>query len=368
MVSLGWAGLDPAHIWDENSSLGVSIPYTTLGQVSAHPNEAMNSNLKQLTLALHNYESAYKVFPPGTVNNSVAGSNGATTAGDDPNGHNGDGTAGIGGPWICFLLPFIEQPGLYSNFELIQSQRSEVVDWFGNATYAATPIGNSHLQAMDCPAQPWNDELMADGTDMEDLARGNYAACYGSGGYGTLQTTNPAIGGIFGNNSKVTPVQVTDGLSNTLMLSELKYRQTSSNGPSSADVRGTWGYGTMGGNTFSAQTAPNSTVADAIWGCRSMPSEGMPCVSTGDPYVNLFAAARSYHTGGINVTLGDGSGASSPAAFPSRRGRRWEPAAAMRSSALSINWPSHHLPLQTSPARMASMPPARPFRRSPRCR
>jgi hypothetical protein len=40
---LGWAGLDPAHIWDETSSLGVSIPYTILGQVSAHPNEAMNS-------------------------------------------------------------------------------------------------------------------------------------------------------------------------------------------------------------------------------------------------------------------------------------------------------------------------------------
>jgi len=47
---LGWAGLDPAHIWDENSSLGLSIPYTTLGQVSAHPNEAMNSiNLLQQT-------------------------------------------------------------------------------------------------------------------------------------------------------------------------------------------------------------------------------------------------------------------------------------------------------------------------------
>jgi hypothetical protein len=33
MVSLGWAGLDPAHIWDENSSLGLSIPYTTMGRV-----------------------------------------------------------------------------------------------------------------------------------------------------------------------------------------------------------------------------------------------------------------------------------------------------------------------------------------------
>jgi hypothetical protein len=53
MVSLSWAGLDPALLWDENSSLGVSIPYTNLGQVSAHPNEAMNSiKLLQQTAAL----------------------------------------------------------------------------------------------------------------------------------------------------------------------------------------------------------------------------------------------------------------------------------------------------------------------------
>lgn len=31
MDSLGWAGLDPAPCWDENSSLGLSIPYITLG-------------------------------------------------------------------------------------------------------------------------------------------------------------------------------------------------------------------------------------------------------------------------------------------------------------------------------------------------
>jgi hypothetical protein len=43
MDSLGWAGLEPARGWNENSSLGFSIPYTKLGQVSAHPNEAMNS-------------------------------------------------------------------------------------------------------------------------------------------------------------------------------------------------------------------------------------------------------------------------------------------------------------------------------------
>ena len=43
MDSLGWVGFDPALCWDENSSLGLSIPYTNLGQASAHPNEAMNS-------------------------------------------------------------------------------------------------------------------------------------------------------------------------------------------------------------------------------------------------------------------------------------------------------------------------------------
>ena len=42
MDSLGWVGFDPALCWDKNRSW-VLIPYTNLGQASAHPNEAMNS-------------------------------------------------------------------------------------------------------------------------------------------------------------------------------------------------------------------------------------------------------------------------------------------------------------------------------------
>ena len=49
MDSLGWAGLEPAQGWNENSWLGLSIPFTKLGRVSAHPNEAMNS-IKRLKL------------------------------------------------------------------------------------------------------------------------------------------------------------------------------------------------------------------------------------------------------------------------------------------------------------------------------
>jgi prepilin-type N-terminal cleavage/methylation domain-containing protein/prepilin-type processing-associated H-X9-DG protein len=265
------------------------------------------NRLKQLTLALHNYESANKMFPPGTVNNSVAGSNGATVAGDDPDGHNGNGTPGIGGPWICFLLPYIEQEALYNNFKKIESERPEVVDWFGNGTYAATPIGNQHLVQMDCPAHPFTDEKLANGTNMEDLARGNYAACYGKGTYGSAITNDPTIGGLFGNNSKIKIVAVADGVSNTVAFSELKYRQPSSSGPSYQDSRGTWGYGTMGGNTFTTLLAPNSAAADGVWGCRNMPSEGMPCVQVGAPFSGMYAAARGYHSGGVNVSFGDGT-------------------------------------------------------------
>jgi hypothetical protein len=263
------------------------------------------NKLKQLTLALHNHHDAHGVLPPGTVNLSPA--SGSTDAGDDPNGRNGGGAIGIGGPWICFILPHMEQPGLYANFEKIQRERPEVVDWFGNATYAATPIGDRHLPAMDCPSHPFNDEKLDNGTNMEHLARGNYAACYGKGGYGVRYTNNAAIGGLFGNNSKVKIEQVSDGASNTLCLSELKYRQPSGTGPSFQDSRGVWTYATMGGNVFSAQSGPNSTTPDRVWGCRNFPTEGMPCVQGGQPYRDNFAAARSYHTGGVIVSFGDGS-------------------------------------------------------------
>ena len=279
------------------------------------------NRIKQLTLALHNYESTFKAFPPGTINKNPG--NGTIAPGDDPNGRNGGNPfgqflpfptsgdfdqAGIGGPWICFLLPYIEQQKLYDNFKRIESERAEVVDWFGHSSYVNTaPIGAQMLPAMSCPSHETSKEELANGTGMEHLARGNYAACYGKGGYGTVMTQNATIGGIFGNNSRFRPTDVRDGTSNTLAISELKYRQRSGVGPSLQDTRGTWSYGIMGGNIFSSELGPNSAAPDKVWGCRNMPSEGMPCVQTGSPYVTMSAAARSWHSGGVNASFADGS-------------------------------------------------------------
>jgi prepilin-type N-terminal cleavage/methylation domain-containing protein len=256
-----------------------------------------SNRMRQLGLALHNYESTWTCFPTGTIN----------PVGDDPNGRNGSGQPGIGSPWICMMLAQLEQPSLFENFMKICKERPEVVDWFGNASYAATPIGDRHLPVMDCPSHPMNDEQLSNGTGMEHLARGNFAACYGRQGYGMEFGKDPAIGGVFGTNLRLGSQHVTDGTSNTLAFSELKYRLKGPIGPSFQDTRGTWTYGVMGANIFSTQTGPNSASPDGVWGCRHTPTEGMPCVQVGTPYNTLWAAARSYHPNGVQACLADGS-------------------------------------------------------------
>jgi len=278
--------------------IALLLPAVQQAREAARRTECRNK-LKQLGLAMHNYLDTFTVFPPGTVN----------PAPDQTDGHNGNGSPGIGGPWICFLLPYVDQTALYANFALIVSQRPEAVDWFGNGTYAATPIGDRHLPLMDCPTHPLNTEQMGNGTGMENLGRGNYVACYGNGTYDYAANRNGAVGGVFGTNARYNTSSVTDGTSNTLAISELKYRQASSTGPSYQDTRGTWGYGVMGGNIFSTRLGPNSSVADGVWGCRNYPLEGMPCVQVGSnaSTAACYAAARSYHVGGVQGTMADGS-------------------------------------------------------------
>ena len=73
-----------------------------------------SNNLKQIGLALHNYEGVYKVFPPAyvTANARLDGSAFGVTFGDQY--RNGP----PGWAWGTLLLPYMEQDNLYRQFDL----------------------------------------------------------------------------------------------------------------------------------------------------------------------------------------------------------------------------------------------------------
>ncbi|GAA4421102.1 DUF1559 domain-containing protein [Bremerella cremea] len=257
------------------------------------------NRMKQLQLAIHNYHDTFLAFPSGVINNR----------GDNPNGAHGSGTPAIGGSWSLLILSHIEQSAMHDQFMVIAQSEVEVADWLGNSRYTSQGmnVGSEQLDAMLCPSHPTTSEKLANGTGLEDLARGNYVACYGKAGYGAVHTNNGDEGGVFGNNSGFSMRDVTDGTANTISLSELQFRLPSGTGPSYQDSRGVWAYGAMGAACFSTKTGPNSTTPDGVWGCRNFPEEGMPCTQIGSPYTEMYSAARSYHPGGVMGAMTDGS-------------------------------------------------------------
>ena len=100
----------------------------------------------------------------------------------------------------------------------------------------------------------------------------------------------------------------TDGSSNTIALSET-IQGLSPDGEWN-DLRGLiwWGPGSY----FTAWTSPNSTSPDLTWWSFDKTAhENHPLEHTtsdfGELERNLYAAARSWHTGGVNVGFADGS-------------------------------------------------------------
>ncbi|HMC09721.1 MAG TPA: DUF1559 domain-containing protein, partial [Pirellulaceae bacterium] len=72
-----------------------------------------SNRLKQIGLALHNYETVHKVFPPAyiTANPAATGSAFGVSFGDEYR----NGPSGFA--WGTLLLPFLEQQGLYGQFD-----------------------------------------------------------------------------------------------------------------------------------------------------------------------------------------------------------------------------------------------------------
>jgi len=163
--------------------IGMLLPAVQMVREAARRTSCSN-NIRQLGLAVHNYESAFGELPPGVVDND-----------DDLRDalHSG----------FVYLLPYIEQQNLYDLYDLD-------FDWKTTPNLELTEV---EIDVFLCPS---NDSRV----DQDGGIPGaplDYALNKGPLAYLHNQELRD---GMFDVNSHTTLASVTDGVSNTLMIGE----------------------------------------------------------------------------------------------------------------------------------------------------
>ena len=314
--------------------IALLLPAVQAAREAARRAQCVN-NLKQIGLALHNYQSANGSFPMG--NTAVIGNAGDTTP----------------APWCGWsahgqMLPFLEQNAVYNAINF---------NWtgFGFNSSPGDAINStaaySKINAFNCPSNPNKPSGNGWLAKLATPAATDYAACYGTTTHdlGHLNNMPQRTTGVFGTWLSYDLRDVTDGTSQTIAFGEwiasvqqtgspaarrrdYGIEQISDTSPSVRmddirvnpalvlqafqncttqwqstsgvlnDEKGTmWALGAEGYSLFNTVAVPNDSLAP--WGFCSINSEG----GNGGADDSAFANASSYHPGGANMLFCDGS-------------------------------------------------------------
>ena len=235
--------------------VGLLLPAVQAAREAAR-RMSCNNNLRQLAIAVQNYESAYRVFPAGTV---------------EPVGPIRSLPQGYHHNWLSQILPFIEEQVVYNHIDFavgVYDSKNELVRQVGIEVFA-------------CPSSPDR------GTDFW---LSSYAGCH-------HDVESPIDGdnhGAFILNQPMAPRDVTDGLAHTLFLAEKIARPDTDLG---------WMSGTRATlrNTGDLINAGLPRIRNA-WGSPVEDADEEQQGNDADLVVGGFA---SYHPGGCNVAFGD---------------------------------------------------------------
>ncbi len=190
--------------------MALLLPAVQQAREAARQSECKN-NLKQIGLALHNYEGSHRVFPPGYVSGPQIPAMGPV----DPQFND----AGQGWSWLTFLLPNLDQAPLYSSLNINLPCYDP----------ANAPAVRTSLKTLRCPSDSsggnpaYSDTVNVvniNNNTLDVFGRSNYVTSVGSS---TLWCSWPVTlqpNGAMYRNSKVRVADVTDGLSNTVFAGE----------------------------------------------------------------------------------------------------------------------------------------------------
>ncbi len=256
------------------------------------------NNLKQLTLAICNYETQLGVYP-------AAGILGTPT----------DLRSGKQFSWIVQLLPMLEQQSLANQFDF-------KVDVFNQTNNPQA----THLPMLQCPSDNARGQFLNDSdlTKGKRFAKGNYAA-YCSPFHTDMMDKYP--GALVAHEGQCS-ADIRDGTTNTVVVSEVRIRQNDQ------DQRGAWALPWTGasllafdvhhigvdGTGYTVHPAslgqtqrPNNQGPniDMLYKCTDLAGAQlarMPCNNFGGgAFAYLSAAPRSNHMSGVHMSLLDGS-------------------------------------------------------------
>jgi prepilin-type N-terminal cleavage/methylation domain-containing protein len=259
--------------------IGLLLPAVQKVRATAARMKCAN-NLKQLALAAHNYHDTTGWLPPGMATAKVGQDNVPAAYTEDRR------------VWPMYLLPHVEQEAVWA---AIEKHRTT-----GGAMYfmwSINPGSQVKVPQWMCPSDPLAGKT-ASFSGMQGF-HGNYAGSAGDTAFNGTTEGGTGLSGMFYTASKLRLIDVPDGTSGTLFLSEILL----SKDVTGHDVRGRyWNQARSGAVLFTALNPPNAATPDVVNHCQStLPA---PCTKSD---TNQNHSARSAHTGGVNAALADAS-------------------------------------------------------------
>lgn len=234
--------------------IALLLPAVQQAREAARRTQCKN-NLAQIGLALHNYYDMWEVMPAGTVN---------------PTGPIRWEEQGYHFSWTLALLPMLDQQPLFAHYDL------------SKGVYAPenAEVRNARISVYGCPSSLYSYRGKSP-TGME-LTPSSYAGCH----HHEEAMIDVNQTGMFFLNSSVRYEEIPDGATNTIFIGEKLDTETTLG----------WVSGTRETlrNTGSINGPPDRHLPP-----HQQPQNPMPA--------NHVGGFGSYHSGGAQFALGDGS-------------------------------------------------------------
>ncbi len=272
--------------------IGLLLPAVQAAREAARRMQCTN-NLKQWGLAVHNYSDINKKLPIGA------------TMGGNYNGMTNLKRC----TWYPRMYGFIEQAALASQYRFDLHFHQYPNNQEGaNANRNPIACQSAKVDMFYCPSDKPGNEIAK--SETYSRVRANYVGCYGyRANYHADEIPDQHKhlytrfdGAMFYLSKCIGMETVTDGTSNTLMISEVLLTNDSKD----TDKRGDVYNDERMGSGFSTILTPNSTSPDAMYTgtCLDEDEPRRPCIVVD---AVEYTAARSNHSGGVNAAMGDGS-------------------------------------------------------------